>query len=1059
MNLLPPPLSRDLKEYIYYSTEDMDKIFSRFGCKVCGVWCVGDKEITVYRSEDSLFSSTRNIKTDETKDVKISIQEGMTIEDTIEYLTECEATINANGIPEFSIRRTETSKLAKSIIFDKNNWAISLIYVDGNVCQTKLGHAEIIIEGINDQGEVFTKIAHLRENFHRLNASIRSKPEIIDAPEDLKFAQKKGPWLRAKGKVLQMINRIELECKEKIPIPFNAQTKDHDNRVAKIENCFTWAVNRLRLAEIHLKESVYHTFEDMGKILGQSGYSVCGMWWIENDEVTVYRSGRLLFYKIRNVKTEKVREGQIPVQEGMTTDKTIKLLLECEATIDANGNPEFFRKTTKTSCLTDSIIFDKNNWAVSLIYVSTSFSPSHAEIVIEGINDQGKPFVKIAHLQGKWNLFSSITGEPEIREIDSENLRYTCKIGPWLTPKGKVLRMINRIEYECENQISVPFNLLARGHSDKGVQAENCFIWAINRLSLADIRLGNIKSIIPSRGFAKLKKMRIEQKDAFTYTPSNGSIALETPKRVDQDPSKVDINGRNALHLAVLDRNNEQVEYLIKTHPELLEKKDNFDKTPLLLAASRGFYTISKTLIKAGADCYGKSISGKNALHLAARNGREKLVKLFSHCDDFLESRDKNGFTPLLVGAKFGHREVCLLLLNLGANSGAVTRKGRTIQDLAHDSVKDLFLAPPEVKNTEIPAPCINKASFFSKTKLEVDPNGRNQLHQASIDGNIDNVKSLLSNHLELLESRDKFENTPLLFSNDRETSEILLQAGANKFVVNGFRRNVLHMAVLNRKLDMVELFCTDKELLEGKNICGSTPLMEAAEIGEREICKLLLKAGASSSEKDTAGYSLVQLAKDSVKDLFLSPSPTSHVCATEEVVELKKLNPELPLDNATAVNQHEDVQLDLSMINSSISTPQMLKQSLALSPKFSANQVQETHELAFMFPDNPQVTTEIEKNKSKPSEDSLESPSSTDSSLSDRIHNSGLAPLSHRIVEEPLTTTTSVFNADKLNKDDQKQLNIAARESACSFLIKLMNYLFKIPVGLFQKQSYSKND
>ena len=61
----------------------------------------------------------------------------------------------------------------------------------------------------------------------------------------------------------------------------------------------------------------------------------------------------------------------------------------------------------------------------------------------------------------------------------------------------------------------------------------------------------------------------------------------------------------------------------------------------------------------------------KNHLHLAAYDGQDDVVKTLlkqSAVKKSINSKDKNGWSPLHCAAARGHLKVCKLLINAGAD-------------------------------------------------------------------------------------------------------------------------------------------------------------------------------------------------------------------------------------------------------------------------------------------------------------------------------------------------------------------------------------------------------
>lgn len=112
--------------------------------------------------------------------------------------------------------------------------------------------------------------------------------------------------------------------------------------------------------------------------------------------------------------------------------------------------------------------------------------------------------------------------------------------------------------------------------------------------------------------------------------------------------------------------------------------------TALMLAAVYGNPEICKTLLDAGARVDDCQISGKTALHFAAREGTYGgICELLTAAGAMLEKKDSNGDTALhfAVIAALREGEDCLkTLLRLGADPRAINNEGNTPQDIAIDN-------------------------------------------------------------------------------------------------------------------------------------------------------------------------------------------------------------------------------------------------------------------------------------------------------------------------------------------------------------------------------------
>jgi ankyrin repeat protein len=90
-----------------------------------------------------------------------------------------------------------------------------------------------------------------------------------------------------------------------------------------------------------------------------------------------------------------------------------------------------------------------------------------------------------------------------------------------------------------------------------------------------------------------------------------------------------------------------------------------------------------RALLLAGAALELKTNSGVTALHLAARNGHDKIIEILLAKGADLSSSDKAGLSALHYAAAAGHVDCCALLLRGGANVWARTSDGLTPETAA----------------------------------------------------------------------------------------------------------------------------------------------------------------------------------------------------------------------------------------------------------------------------------------------------------------------------------------------------------------------------------------
>uniref|UniRef100_A0A8C8S1M2 Ankyrin repeat domain 24 n=1 Tax=Pelusios castaneus TaxID=367368 RepID=A0A8C8S1M2_9SAUR len=137
-------------------------------------------------------------------------------------------------------------------------------------------------------------------------------------------------------------------------------------------------------------------------------------------------------------------------------------------------------------------------------------------------------------------------------------------------------------------------------------------------------------------------------------------------------------------------------------------KLDSEGKSAFHLAAMRGNVNCLEVMLAHGADAMTADSSGYNALHLAAKHGHphcvSKLLQVTVHgllssslavsgclsCSEILcdfkaslNTKDKDGSTPLILAAKMSHSELCRYLLRRGAAVNSRDQQGRTALMLA----------------------------------------------------------------------------------------------------------------------------------------------------------------------------------------------------------------------------------------------------------------------------------------------------------------------------------------------------------------------------------------
>ena len=101
--------------------------------------------------------------------------------------------------------------------------------------------------------------------------------------------------------------------------------------------------------------------------------------------------------------------------------------------------------------------------------------------------------------------------------------------------------------------------------------------------------------------------------------------------------------------------------------PQDINAKDQFGRTPLHNAASKGQKELAERLIAEGADINAKDNDCYTPLHLAAGYGQKDVVELLIVNGAKINARNKDGNTPLYAATFFNHKDVADLLRKHGA--------------------------------------------------------------------------------------------------------------------------------------------------------------------------------------------------------------------------------------------------------------------------------------------------------------------------------------------------------------------------------------------------------
>ncbi|XP_067669979.1 ankyrin-3-like [Haliotis asinina] len=284
------------------------------------------------------------------------------------------------------------------------------------------------------------------------------------------------------------------------------------------------------------------------------------------------------------------------------------------------------------------------------------------------------------------------------------------------------------------------------------------------------------------------------------------------------DPSLVDDDGNNILHIASLGHDVDMVTHVLTLNKAGINSRGRYGRTAVMLAAESGHRDVFFFLACKGSDLECVDENGDNILHVACIGGHVTMVEcIISLGIVDINSGGQYGGTPLMAAAEGGHRDVLDLLISEGG---------------------DVSL---------------------------VDDYNNNILHVVCIGGNTDIVKYILSKHVVDINSRGEYGRTPVMIAarwGHKGVFDLLVSRGGDVTLVSDHGDSILHVACYGGHVDMVKHILYKYHVnLDTRNQYGRTPVMVAARMGHVSVVDLLLRRGADVSLVNDDGDNLLHVA------------------------------------------------------------------------------------------------------------------------------------------------------------------------------------------------------
>ena len=345
---------------------------------------------------------------------------------------------------------------------------------------------------------------------------------------------------------------------------------------------------------------------------------------------------------------------------------------------------------------------------------------------------------------------------------------------------------------------------------------ENCLLSAAKRG-----RFGLCKTFIENHNF-DVHTVDYQGQSSLHFSARNGHHQLfQYLFQMGADIYQKTKNGSNCLLLAAQEGYGDLCKTLIEEYNFDVNVVNNNGKNPLHYCAENFNYVLFQYFLKLGNDIYQKTKHGQNCLHIASRNGDEKLCKFLVESYNFdPQMSDYNDKIPLHYCVERGHFTLFKYFLKIGS---------------------DIHL----------------------KTKL-----GENCLHLAAKGGYMDLCKWLVKRYNFSVNERDMSGATPLHYcvsSGHFELFTYFIEVGSDSNLETNSGQNCLHFAA--RYGD--ERLC--KTLVETHNLDinmsdynGKTPLHYCAQSGSYELFQYFVKLGCDTHLKTNEGENCLHFAAKS---------------------------------------------------------------------------------------------------------------------------------------------------------------------------------------------------
>ncbi|XP_071098531.1 serine/threonine-protein phosphatase 6 regulatory ankyrin repeat subunit B-like [Haliotis cracherodii] len=341
------------------------------------------------------------------------------------------------------------------------------------------------------------------------------------------------------------------------------------------------------------------------------------------------------------------------------------------------------------------------------------------------------------------------------------------------------------------------------------------------------------------------------------------------------DVSLKDDYNNSVFHLACLGGNSSIVEQLFPNVD--INSVDDNGRTAIMKAAFAGNKSVFNFLISKNSDLKVIDDYRDNVLHLACKEGDKTIVECILQRLD-INTRGRNGCTPVMIAARFGNRHLFNLLVSKDVDLSMTDDHGNNILHHACQGgnrfiiehmlpLFDLNSRGQDGRTAVMYAAVNGRRRAFdllvsNGADITLKDDYKNTVFNlACTGGNMSIVERLLPEYE--INSRGHIERTAIMevaLAGKRHVFDFLVSKEADLKLMDAYTDTVLHCACQGGNTAIVEYL---REILDinekGQN--SLTPVMHAARAGQKNVFNLLVSQQDELNLLDKTRNNLLHLA------------------------------------------------------------------------------------------------------------------------------------------------------------------------------------------------------